>query len=87
MPVHHGVDVFGVEVLGEVRGADDVEKQHADLPERLLRGLRQGQRGELGTQRDERGVDDRIAEEGALSFEPYDDSFELLRLCRHVAPQ
>jgi len=51
--VERGLDVFRVEVLAQRGGADDVEEQYADLPQRLVEGrggLRRRQRHEFGAQ-------------------------------------
>jgi hypothetical protein len=64
--VHHRADGFGVQVL-ERGGAHHVQEQDADLPEGL-RGWPEGarqrcQRGQLGAQAGDGGVDDGIAEQ------------------------
>ena len=69
--VHDRVIVFGVEVLAQRGGAHDVEKQDADLLERLRRlgSARLAQRSELGASRGSSGVDDRIAKSRALGLQ------------------
>lgn len=73
------MDVFGVEPLAQCGGADDVEEQHGDLLEGLLgrAGGRFSHR-EAGPQLSECGVDDGVAEHGALRIEARDQGFELL---------
>jgi hypothetical protein len=65
--VHHRVDVLGVELAAHRRRAHHVEKQHADLLQRLARrggGRRRGKCGQLGAQRDDRGIDERVTQQG-----------------------
>ena len=76
--IHHGMDVLGVQALGKAGRPDDVQKQHADLAQHLLWGRNRGQSGQPGPKRQERRIDHRIAQQGALGFEPGDDGFELL---------
>jgi len=83
--VHHGADRFGVEVLAQRGGADDVVEQDADLLELLLGfGRRRGhQRGERSPHGAEPGIDNSVAQHGALGLQCGDRAFELLLLCRH----
>jgi hypothetical protein len=52
-PVHHCVGVLRIQVLGERRGADDIEEEDGDLLESLRRcaGSLCGESSELGAQR------------------------------------
>ena len=86
--VEHGMDVFRVEVLAQRGGADDVEKQHADLPQCLVGGhcgQRRLQGRELGAQRIHRQVDHRITEQRALRFEASDGGCQRLLFGAHDA--
>ena len=81
--VHHGVDFLGVEALAQLRRADDVEKEDRDLLERLAGASVRGQFGEPGAQRGQAGVDEGVAEQAALSFQPFDDGLELFTFRWH----
>jgi hypothetical protein len=79
--VHHRGDRLGVEVLAERGGADHVEKEDADLAERLgrlLRGL--AQRREPSLQAAQCHVDHLVAELPALCLERDDARLEPLLL-------
>ena len=84
--VHHGVDVFRVEVLAECGGADDVEEQHRHLPQglpgrsgRRAGGLQPVQRGQALAQRSDHGINRRVAQQRALGFQRGDGAGELLK--------
>ena len=63
--VHERVHVFRVELLAELGGADDVDEEDSGLLQLLLGGGGL-QGGEAGAERGERGVDYRVADDGAL---------------------
>lgn len=70
--VDHSVHLFGIEMLAERGRADDVKEQNRHLSQDLLGRRarhRMRQPHELLAHRRERCVDDRIAEQGALSLQ------------------
>jgi hypothetical protein len=79
--VHDLLDVFGVEVLAQRRGADDV--QHLHLLEQPLRPCGELRRASRA-QRCQRGVGHRIAQHPPLRFQGLDGGLELLQLGRHA---
>ena len=85
--VHHGVHVFGIEMLAEAGRADDVHEKHGHrLQLRLaLRALAQG--GELFLQRGDSHPDDHVAEHGPLRLEGGDGRLNLLRVVFHASNQ
>ena len=83
--VHHRVDVFRVEALGELGRADDVHEEHGGGLQLLRRPFALAPRGELFLQRRDRHGDDGVAEERALGLQRGDGRFDLLRGVFHAS--
>ncbi len=84
--IHDVAGLLGVEALAQRGRSDDVEEQDRDLLQCLGGNVRGRVRecGQFGAQRNECRVDERIAEQRALGFEPGDGAFELFSLPRHA---
>jgi hypothetical protein len=67
--IEHDVHVFRVELLGECRGANEIEEQHRDLPAHLTGHGPFGQRREADAQRAQCRIDGRVAQQRTLAFE------------------
>ena len=73
--VHELLYVLGLEAPAQRGRADDIGEQHADLAEDRA-GRTRAQRLDLGSQRRDAGIDDRVAERGALRLQTRDRGFE-----------
>ena len=88
--VHHRLHFFGVQPLDQLRAADDVEKQHADLAQAAggLKGRRlRVQCGQAFEQGRQRRVDQRVAQRSAVRLQVGDRDLQgLLGVfwCGHI---
>ena len=81
--IHDREHVLGVEVLAQAGRVDHIGKQHRDLLELLLGGLRmRTERRELLLERSERGVRDCVPQRRPLGLNCCDRGCELLFLGR-----